>query len=412
MVYKVENSRSSIEGAQKVGCPNLAKKHSQIDFAPKIISIFFLFPIYIYFAFVSDRGWVGWRNDKRDMVSIVFEFDAVREFHSIQLYCNNQFTREVAVFSQIKAFFSISGKVYGKESVDHTPLSDEIFEEPKNVSVNLHRRVGRFVKVELYFASKWLLISEVSFDSSIARGNYTAEEVEEELREVHQGGRGVQEEPDLGLINLTTPGKEGDISLMPIIVGALTTVIILLAAIIFFIVSRSRQGKEWGGKSPVADNTLSSEKVALNPNEPIHYSYFVDGPVSESASNSGSRSGGSRKVPPFDDNYNNPGPVFGSPRSPRAGLSRQGSCGASPATRRATPLSTPRLSTPRRTITPQRRIISNPLSEMPLYMEPYHVMRYSPYVCGPADLAICKETAILSGEYKSFLNHLYLYFSS
>ena len=27
--------------------------------------------------------------------------------------------------------------------------------------MSLHRRVGRFVKLELYFASKWILISEV-----------------------------------------------------------------------------------------------------------------------------------------------------------------------------------------------------------------------------------------------------------
>ena len=357
-----------------------------------------------YILLYLDRGWVGWRNDKRDFVEIIFEFDKVREFHSIQVYCNNQFTKEVAVFSHIKAFFSVGGKVYGEDSVDHAPLPDQIFEEPKNVSVNLNRRVGRFLRVELYFASKWLLISEVSFDSSVARGNYTVEEVEGATneaegatREVQQEGRGVTEESptDHGLINLTTPGKEGELSLMPIIVGALTTVIILLAAIIFFIVSRSRQGKEWIGKSPVTENTLTSEKVALNPNEPIHYSYFVDGPVSESASNSGSRSGGgSRKVPPFDDNYNSSGPVFGSPRT---GVSRQGSCGTSPATRRATPLSTPRLGSSARH-TPQRRIINNPMSEMPMYMEPYHVMRYSPYVCGPADIAVCRETAILSGN--------------
>ena len=41
-------------------------------------------------------------------------------------------------------------------SADHVT-----FKDPRNISVSLHRRVGRFVKLELYFASKWILISEV-----------------------------------------------------------------------------------------------------------------------------------------------------------------------------------------------------------------------------------------------------------
>ncbi len=36
------------------------------------------------------------------------------------------------------------------------------------------------MKLELFFAARWIMISEVSFDSSVARGNYTAEEEEEE----------------------------------------------------------------------------------------------------------------------------------------------------------------------------------------------------------------------------------------
>lgn len=356
------------------------------------------FSIYINLTFVSDRGWVGWKSDKREFVEIVFEFEEIREFHGVQLYSNNQFSREIAIFKEMKAFFSISGKIYGKDPVSHTPLSDEIFEEPRNVSIKLHRRVGRFVKIKLFFAAKWILISEVTFDSSAARGNYTEEVSEGDIHHVQQDQQDDKlssSVPDT-VIN-TTPGKGSELSLMPIIVGALTTVIVLLAAIIFFIVSRSRSRKQWTNK-PSVECSMPSEKVALNPTEPLHYSYFAEGAISESGSNSGSRSGGSRKVPIFDDNYNNPHPGYGSPRSPRSGFSRQGSCGASPGPRRITPLSTPRMSTPRHTGTPLRRIISNPLSEMPLYMEPYHVMRYSPYVrCGPGDFAISKETAILSG---------------
>ena len=42
---------------------------------------------------------MGWRNDSRNSqpVEIVFEFDKVREFRSMDIYCNNQFTKEVQV---------------------------------------------------------------------------------------------------------------------------------------------------------------------------------------------------------------------------------------------------------------------------------------------------------------------------
>ena len=391
----------------------------------------------------SDRGWVGWKNERREYVEILFEFAEVREFHAIQIFANNQFTREVALFKELRAFFSIGGKIFSGEPVSFTPLSDEIFEEPRNVTAKLHRRVGRFVRLQLFFSSKWMLISEVEFDSSPARGNYTEEQVEGVASgDGNDANRGVSTasgkdssvilaaapvEPSSpgGVVNAaaTPPNKsETDLALMPVIVGALTTVIILLAAVIFFIVSRSRQRKQqqqWGTKTSVVECSSSSssglptaaEKMGgLHPGaEPLlHYSYFADTPGSESGSNSGSRSG-SRKVPLVDDNYNNsscPRPLFGSPRTQRAANASSGyavrppggSCRTSPALRRATPLSTPLMTAGRHTGTPRRRIISNPLAEPPLYMEPYQVMRYSPYVrCGPTEFAVSRETAILSG---------------
>lgn len=43
-------------------------------------------------------GWVGWRNDTRNnRVHITFEFDTVREFTAVHIFCNNQFTKDVQV---------------------------------------------------------------------------------------------------------------------------------------------------------------------------------------------------------------------------------------------------------------------------------------------------------------------------
>ena len=52
-----------------------------------------------YFDSSKDQGWVGWRNDTKDRqyLDIKFEFDQVREFSAVHIYCNNQFTKDVQV---------------------------------------------------------------------------------------------------------------------------------------------------------------------------------------------------------------------------------------------------------------------------------------------------------------------------
>lgn len=121
------------------------------------------------------QGWVGWKNDTRENkpIEIVFEFDKVREFTAVHIFSNNQFTKDVQVFSQAKVLFSVGGKRYKGEPITFDYIEDHIWETPRNVSIRLHHRVGRFVKLQLQFATRWLMISEVTFDSSVVSGNYT-----------------------------------------------------------------------------------------------------------------------------------------------------------------------------------------------------------------------------------------------
>jgi hypothetical protein len=361
-----------------------------------------------------DRGWVGWKNDKREFVEIIFEFDAPQELHTVQLYSNNQFTRDVAVFAEVRAYFSVGGQTYHPDPVSFSPLPDEIFEEPRNVSASLQRRIGRFVRLELYFAAKWILISEVSFDSSPARGNYTEEE-----REVEAVRPGVE-----------VAGEDlASSTQMPVIVGCLATVIVLLAAAIFFIVSRSRARRKLTGGA----GGLASEKVALQcpevrvthdsmmlsrprpstasppPTAPLPAAHpQVPPPTSPPSPSPGRASASPLPCPPLL-----PPSRQGSPRPPRARGS-QASLPGSPAPRRppASPLPTPRPGgTPRH----RKRLISNPIAEShPLYMEPFQVgrdppsrhalppqaMRRSPYVTsGPRGLTLQQETGLHSGEW-------------
>ncbi|KAK9877948.1 hypothetical protein WA026_020169 [Henosepilachna vigintioctopunctata] len=124
------------------------------------------------------QAWIGWKNDTKhkDYIEIKFEFDKMREFSSVHIYCNNQFTKEIQVFSAVKVFFSIGGKYFEHvEPIVFEYMEDCIFENARNVTIKLYHRVGRFVNVQIYFSSKWLMISEITFDSIIAHGNFSVE---------------------------------------------------------------------------------------------------------------------------------------------------------------------------------------------------------------------------------------------
>ncbi|VVC94329.1 unnamed protein product [Leptidea sinapis] len=80
----------------------------------------------------KNSAWVGWRNDTKPPV-LTFEFDKIREFSAVHLYCNNKFMRDV--------------------------------QNSRNVTIKLHHRIGKWVRIQLHFSARWILISEVVFDS-------------------------------------------------------------------------------------------------------------------------------------------------------------------------------------------------------------------------------------------------------
>ncbi|GAB1863794.1 Epithelial discoidin domain-containing receptor 1-like [Camponotus japonicus] len=200
------------------------------------------------------QGWVGWRNDSRNQpVEIKFEFDKVREFSAVHIYCNNEFTRGVQVFSQVDILFSIGGKYYTGEPITYTYMEDKIFETSRNITIKLHHRVGKFVKLRLHFSDRWIMVSEVTFDSDIAHGNFTPEEApttESPIQSdvfVEKNGAAEGELP-------VSTAKHDDPTYMAVVIGVLTAVILSLAVAIFLIVSRHRQRKCFAspmtGKAP------------------------------------------------------------------------------------------------------------------------------------------------------------------
>lgn len=71
----------------------------------------------------KNSAWVGWRNDSRPNAPVItFEFDKVREFSAVHLYCNNKFMRDV----QVRTTFCIGSSVPALQSFE----APEYFNEP------------------------------------------------------------------------------------------------------------------------------------------------------------------------------------------------------------------------------------------------------------------------------------------
>ncbi|KAK6628865.1 hypothetical protein RUM43_002682 [Polyplax serrata] len=206
--------------------------------------------------------WVGWRNDTPEMigrpVEITFEFDRVRNFSAMHIHTNNMYTKDVQVFSRAQVYFSNGGKRFSSIPVSYSYIPDLVMEHARNVTIKLHHRLGRFVKLELYFANRWILISEVRFDSVITDGNFTDEEPDNRVEFPSEenglskgyplqrddiqtvSSRDDQKQyvvPPLSSFNDSSEPKQ----YIGLVIGALSTVILILVAAIMFIVFRNQR---------------------------------------------------------------------------------------------------------------------------------------------------------------------------
>ncbi|KAJ8957027.1 hypothetical protein NQ318_012202, partial [Aromia moschata] len=215
--------------------------------------------------------WVGWRNDTPGWaghpLEMLFEFEKVRNFSATHLHTNNLFTKDVQVFSHARAFFSLNGHIFSPEPVHFSYMPDLILEHSRNVTIKLHHRIGRYLKLQLYFASRWILLSEVSFDSVLVTGNFTETEEDAPVPdsgreyplqrdEVQSGGGAPKASGVDGGAGTGHSTKAGDADDEPkhyigFVIGVLTVVIFILVAAIVFIVFRNQRLKATTGVSTV-----------------------------------------------------------------------------------------------------------------------------------------------------------------
>ncbi|XP_030749346.1 discoidin domain-containing receptor 2-like [Sitophilus oryzae] len=191
------------------------------------------------------NGWTSWRNDSfsNGYVELVFEFDQVRNFSKVHLYTNNMFSRNVQVFSKAKILFSIGGRFYNGPILTYVHNSDRITENARNVSIGLHHRVGRYVKVRLFFADQLMMLSEVIFESEPVWLNVTEEDAldlqENELIITPDGERTLQ------AFETIAARKDGD-TYIEIIIGILTAIMLLLFVVFLVILIINKRHKLQG----------------------------------------------------------------------------------------------------------------------------------------------------------------------
>lgn len=112
--------------------------------------------------------WVGWLNNatSRPSIEMLFEFDRLRNFSSVHFHCNNMFSKDVRVFRKATVYFSAhNGTVFHGPPIVYVHSRDSLIEFARNVIVPLDNRVGKYVRIEIFFDSKWMMVSEVRFES-------------------------------------------------------------------------------------------------------------------------------------------------------------------------------------------------------------------------------------------------------
>ncbi|XP_066592503.1 discoidin domain-containing receptor 2-like [Prorops nasuta] len=184
-------------------------------------------------------GWIAWIHDpsKDEFVELTFKFEDILIFEAVHIYTNNYFLRDVQVFSKADIWFSLDGENYEEEPLSYSYIPDMVLENARNVSIALHGRPGQLVKLHLYFAARWIIIGEVTFDKSNPYENTTEESTSELSNQDVPASPGV----DLNLQTITVP-EDGQ-EYLEVLIGVLTAIILLLLLVFVIVLLLNRRQK-------------------------------------------------------------------------------------------------------------------------------------------------------------------------
>lgn len=64
-------------------------------------------------------------------------------------------------------YFSIGGNLFQNQPIKYDFIRDNVVEYSRPVMIRLNQNIGRYVRLQLYFDAKWMMISEIQFDSGM-----------------------------------------------------------------------------------------------------------------------------------------------------------------------------------------------------------------------------------------------------
>ncbi|XP_070506947.1 discoidin domain-containing receptor 2 isoform X2 [Chironomus tepperi] len=255
---------------------------------------------------INGFEWVGWNNDSVGSagrpIELTFQFDTVRNFSAMVLHTNNMFSKGIQVFSMAKAYFSIGGQYYNGEPVQYSYMPDQVMEHARDVTIKLHHRIGRYVQLQLYFASRWILLSEVSFISVPALGNFSEEvayvkpqdtnSIEYTLQsdEVQMSkNRNINRNHVPQIVSSRPIDQEPEQHIISVVITALAIIIFVLIAVILFIVTKNKrtrtaavlnalQHTQYSDGLGIDKRLNSNFKVSMDDNESIDKSSLYHEP--------------------------------------------------------------------------------------------------------------------------------------
>ncbi|XP_066148473.1 discoidin domain-containing receptor 2-like isoform X2 [Euwallacea fornicatus] len=194
----------------------------------------------------SGSRWVGWSSEGRsaEPLEMTVEFDGIREFNAVHLHSNNMYTRGVQVFSKAEIWFGLDGSRYHIDPIKATIAPDHERESARNVTILLKGRQARFIKLRLFFGDKWILLSEMSFESLHLTTNMTVQEMERYYfssdSTASPNSSGESRHARKEVPPATSPTSLGQ-AYIGLITGVMAMVILLVVCTVFLMVRRGKK---------------------------------------------------------------------------------------------------------------------------------------------------------------------------
>jgi discoidin domain receptor family protein 2 len=195
------------------------------------------------------QPWIGWSNETSTYITIIFQFDSIRQINRVTIHTNNLFSKDILIFKTAIISFSTNnnGTNYSNAIV-YQHNRDDIFEIARPILIELNNHIAKFVRLDLYFDSKWLLISEITFDSQIY--NEPKEKIQKKSFHIGNDLRKRYREIQLTTTTITALSKSLGTKISPVMtielslaffIGALLAVGILLIVSLVWILRRKKK---------------------------------------------------------------------------------------------------------------------------------------------------------------------------